>query len=352
VHKNTVNGYASSLYAIQCQECPIVWRAGVYARCNDARYSQVGSRSPFGAIIAIMHPIDALEARGGVARWQVLAGAGVSRRALGAAVVAGEVVRAGRGVYALPGTHPVHVAAVLAGGYVSHTSAASVWGMDLVDLPGAHVSVSQNRSRIDAIDAIVHRVSLGATDTVCAPVPVTAPLRTVLDCARTLAAHEALVIADSALRKGLLDEGSLREFAGLTRGPGSRGARRILLAASGLAESPGESLARYVFMTDKRLPEPSLQHEIRRDGHLVARVDLAVVQWRGRPVWLAIEHDGFAYHSDLGAFRKDRRRRNAIERAGWALLEFTYEDVLYNRSRCADLILATLQRRWRVDRAS
>lgn len=43
-------------------------------------YSQVGSWSPSGAIIAIMHPIDALEARGGVARWQGLADAGVSRR--------------------------------------------------------------------------------------------------------------------------------------------------------------------------------------------------------------------------------------------------------------------------------
>ncbi|HEY8113556.1 MAG TPA: type IV toxin-antitoxin system AbiEi family antitoxin domain-containing protein [Actinomycetes bacterium] len=315
-------------------------------------YSQVGSLSPSGAVIAIMHPIDVLEARGGVARWQGLADAGVLRRSLGAAIAANEVVRAGRGVYALPRTHPVHVAAVLAGGYVSHTSAAAFWGMDLVDLPGAHVAVSENRSRIAAIDAIVHRVSLGPTDTVCAPIPVIAPLRTVVDCARTLPVHEALVIVDSALRKGIVDERNLREFVRLTRGPGSRRARWVLLAASGLAESPGESLARYIFMTDKRLPEPILQHEIRRDGHLVARVDLAVVQWRGRPVRLAIEHDGFAYHSDRGAYRKDRLRRNAIERVGWALLELTYEDVLYNRSRCADLIFATLQERWQADRAS
>ena len=77
-----------------------------------------------------------------------------------------------------------------------------------------------------------------------------------------------------------------------------------------------------------------------------------VVQWRGRAVRLAIEHDGFAYHSDRGAYRKDRLRRNAIERAGWALLELTYEDVLYNRSRSADLIFATLQGRWQADRSS
>jgi hypothetical protein len=318
-------------------------------RAYHAPYSQAGLCSPSDATIAIMHPIDAVEAGGGVARWQGLAAAGVPRRALGAAVAANEVVRAGRGVYALSGTHPVHVAAVLAGGYVSHASAASFWGMDLVDLPGAHVAVAENRSRIAAVDAIVHRVSLSPTETVCAPIPVTAPLRTVLDCARTMAAHEALVIADSALRKGLVDQRSLREFAGL-RGPGSRGARRVILAASGLAESAGESLARYVFMTDNRLPEPSLQYEIRRNGHLVARVDLSVVQWRGRPVRLAIAHDGFADHSNRGAFRNDRRRRNAIERGGWALLELTYEDVLHNRSRCAELILATLQGRWQADR--
>jgi len=298
-----------------------------------------------------MHPVDALEARGGVARRRALADAGVSRRCLGVALAANEVVRAGRGVYALPGTHPVHIAAVLAGGYVSHTSAASLWGMDLVDLPGAHVAVAENRSRIVEIDAIVHRVSLGPTDTVCAPIPVIAPLRTVLDCARTLPFREALVIADSALRKGLVDEPSLREYAGLARGPGVRRARRVLLAACGLAESPGESLARYVFMADKRLPEPILQYEVRREGDLVARVDLAVVQWRGRLVRLAVEHDGFAYHSDRRAYRKDRRRRNALERAGWALLELTYEDVLDNRLRCADLIFATLLERWQTHRA-
>jgi hypothetical protein len=39
-----------------------------------------------------MHPIDALDARAGVARWQHLADAGVSRRSLGAAVAANEVV--------------------------------------------------------------------------------------------------------------------------------------------------------------------------------------------------------------------------------------------------------------------
>ena len=187
-----------------------------------------------------MHPVDALEARGGVARWQDLATAGLGRRSLGTAVARGEVMRAGRGVYALPGTHPVHIAAVLARGYVSHTSAAGFWGMDLLDLHGAHIAVPEDRSRMAPTDAIVHRVSLGATDTVCAPIPVTTPLRTVLDCARVLPADEALVLADSALRMGLVNERDLHQLAHSTRGPGSRRARRVLLAASGLAESPGE----------------------------------------------------------------------------------------------------------------
>jgi very-short-patch-repair endonuclease len=47
---------------------------------------------------------------------------------------------------------------------------------------------------------------------------------------------------------------------------------------------------------------------------------------------LAIEVDGWAYHSDVDRFRADRTKGNALVRAGWRLLRFTWHD-LVNRPR-------------------
>jgi very-short-patch-repair endonuclease len=42
---------------------------------------------------------------------------------------------------------------------------------------------------------------------------------------------------------------------------------------------------------------------------------------------LAIEIDGWAWHSDIERFRQDRRRQNALVLAGWTVLRFTWHDL-------------------------
>jgi very-short-patch-repair endonuclease len=42
---------------------------------------------------------------------------------------------------------------------------------------------------------------------------------------------------------------------------------------------------------------------------------------------LAVEVDGWAWHSDVDRFRADRRKGNALVRAGWQLLRFTWHDL-------------------------
>jgi very-short-patch-repair endonuclease len=43
---------------------------------------------------------------------------------------------------------------------------------------------------------------------------------------------------------------------------------------------------------------------------------------------VAIEFDGWAYHSDVERFRADRSKGNALVRAGWKLLRFTWHDLM------------------------
>jgi very-short-patch-repair endonuclease len=52
------------------------------------------------------------------------------------------------------------------------------------------------------------------------------------------------------------------------------------------------------------------------------RIDLAFPAHK-----VAIEVDGWAWHVDAERFRLDRRKGNAITRAQWDLLRFTWHDL-------------------------
>jgi very-short-patch-repair endonuclease len=74
-------------------------------------------------------------------------------------------------------------------------------------------------------------------------------------------------------------------------------------------------------LVTRGLPLPVRQHEIRVNGRLLARVDLAYPEHR-----LAIELDSFRWHAGRRPFQSDRVRRNRIEPAGWHVFQATPED--------------------------
>jgi very-short-patch-repair endonuclease len=49
---------------------------------------------------------------------------------------------------------------------------------------------------------------------------------------------------------------------------------------------------------------------------------------------VAIEVDGWAWHVDADRFRNDRRKGNALVRAGWTLLRFTWHDLTARPAEC------------------
>lgn len=90
-----------------------------------------------------------------------------------------------------------------------------------------------------------------------------------------------------------------------------------------------ESEARLV-MLDGQLPVPELQHEI---------VDYSGRRWRLDFAWplrkLAVEYDGFDWHSDPVSFARDRQKRAALQEMGWTVLSIVSDDV---RRRPADFL--------------
>ena len=58
------------------------------------------------------------------------------------------------------------------------------------------------------------------------------------------------------------------------------------------------------------------------DGRLVGVIDVALVRQR-----IALEVDGWAYHSDVDRFRRDRAKQNDLIALGWTVLRFTWADL-------------------------
>ena len=271
-----------------------------------------------------------LSRQGGVARRRDLRAAGLRRRALEQALRSGTLRALGGDVVSArldqPKDEAARAAAVGLDGVASHTTAARLWGIDLVDdtAPCHHVTVGRDRSRAVWPGTVVHRSDLDADDVgVRDGVRVTSVLRTVLDLCRTLPLAEAVAAADSALRQGLLHLDDLVQ-AGRHVPParGSSQVRRVVRLVDPASGSVLESLCR-VLLVLAGLGPPETQLCVRgRGGRLLGRVDFAWPAAR-----LVVETDGYAFHADRTSYRADRRRTNALVLDGWRVLRFSWEDV-------------------------
>ena len=200
-----------------------------------------------------------------------------------------------------------------------HTAAA-LYGFDTENCADLHVlNPAGNRLR-NSSGLVVHRregAPLSMRDR-----PITAPGWTAIEVARAVRRPRALATLDAALRSGTCSRDDLLYAAAQQAGRRNIVTVRdlVALARSG-AESPMESEARLV-MIDGGLPEPVLQYEIiDRDGRLW-RIDFAWPEYH-----LAVEYDGFDWHSSPEHLRKDRQKRAALEEMGWVHMSIVSDDV-------------------------
>ena len=244
-----------------------------------------------------------------------------------------DVVRLSRDAYlprALRGDLASRLAVVLLtsppGAVISHLSAADVWGLQIPFRNRAddrvHVTIPAGSRAESRSDRRLYRLPLGEDDVVRkGSVPVTSPARTWRDLAGILE-PPALLAATDQLLKGLATREELGEE--LARRPAGRGcarARQVLPIADRRADSPMESVLRWL-LHDAHLPTPELQFRIRDGGGvIVAAADMAWPQHK-----VLVEFDGDV-HRERKPFVEDRRRQNRVVMAGWTVLRFTSADV-------------------------
>jgi very-short-patch-repair endonuclease len=63
---------------------------------------------------------------------------------------------------------------------------------------------------------------------------------------------------------------------------------------------------------------------------------------------IAIEYDGDIHRADKATWRRDIRRRQALEAAGWRVVTCTADDVLRNPERLVAWVRAAIRARSRV----
>jgi hypothetical protein len=157
-------------------------------------------------------------------------------------------------------------------------------------------------------------------------IPTTPVPRTILDLGGVLPEAVVLQIAKDAIRLGksrpaVLDE-VFRDACRPGR-PGSAIARRLLgqfevgeiITESELEESMFETIRQAGF------PRPARQLCVYDDGIIVARPDGAY-----KHLLIALEADGYEWHSAKPEWLRDRRRSNYLVSLGWAVLHYTWED--------------------------
>jgi very-short-patch-repair endonuclease len=196
---------------------------------------------------------------------------------------------------------------------LSHESAAAVWGLAAspcfvaITLMGRKVEGQEGlrQHRVTALDIRDVRIHHG--------LPVTAPARTLIDCAGRGPAQRLL---DEARARKLVTNAALTDA--IARCPRRKGVKdlRALVSdpyAQGYSQSRAERILRRLIKA-AALDPPTFNAYVQ--GY---RVDAVWPALR-----LVVEVDGYQFHGHQAAFERDRAKDQALIAAGYVVVRFTW----------------------------
>ncbi|MDR7252092.1 very-short-patch-repair endonuclease [Nocardioides sp. BE266] len=270
-----------------------------------------------------MDAVDALTRLGGIGSTADILLL-TTRKRLRRAVEARHVVHVSRGRYSLPTADQARAVALEVGGHLRLLSAAAHLGWE-TQWPARYPQVVARAKPEHPVDG----------ELVCDTLPrndldgwSTSHLRTVLDCAAELPFSEALAVADSALRHGDLTHDDL--MASL-RPDTPAHVRKVLEHATHLAANPFESALRAILVDAGIDVVPQWETTV---SGVTYHPDLADPFHA-----LAIEADSWAFHAGRPEHDADCLRYNALVVAGWTVLRFTWEQVMF----APDVVVRTVR---------
>lgn len=272
---------------------------------------------------------EELDRLGGAATTRQLRCAGATSRELAAAVACGRILRVRSGRYVAAGAPDGTRKAAALGARLSCVSAARSYGLWGGTDPRLHVVIPPNAGRAGAPDGGVVRHWRKAGDhPECWRVSLPDCLRSVVRCAD---AETAIAVLDMALSSGKVTPTALeRIFAGEPRRSAAVASRAVPGSDSGVESILRQRLAARGHRVEQQIAVPGV-------GRVDARVDGV----------LFVEVDGFEFHSDRGAFARDRVRDTGFALIGARRLRFAAQHVIQEPEAVVDTVedvLAVLAR--------
>jgi len=226
------------------------------------------------------------------------------------------------------------------GATFSHATAALLWGLPLplrLSWDGSvHITTPPGTRARRGRGVTGYQRNLPPTDQVrLGDVPCTGLIRTFCDLAEVLTLAELVAVGDALISPAGKATPLEEIVAGIERPRTTRTKLRSAVALLDAAsESPKESELR-VLLIQHGIAGLACQVEVRdENGFFVGRVDLAISHLK-----IAVEYEG-DHHREKGQWRRDQRRRRALEALGWVYIHVTQADLDDPRQLLADLRVA------------
>lgn len=253
---------------------------------------------------------EELERLGGAATTRQLRCAGATERELAAAVACGRILRVRSGRYVEAGAPDGTRKAASLGARLSCVSAARSYGLWGGTDPRFHIVIPPHAGRAGPSDGgLVRHWRRTGDHPECWRVSLPDCLRSVVRCAD---AETAIAVLDTALSSGKVTPTALdRIFAGEPRRSAAVASRAVPGSDSGVESILRQRLAARGHRVEQQLSVPGV-------GRIDARVDGV----------LFVEVDGFDFHSDRGAFARDRVRDTGFALIGATRLRFAARQVI------------------------
>jgi very-short-patch-repair endonuclease len=284
----------------------------------------------FGRVLRALGPLR-------IAHRVQLRANGVSAHLLRSAVDAGYLRRVRRDWFVAPTCDPRLIRAAHAGVTLGCVSAAAVHGMWDLEPDELHVSAARNTSRIDVgipsmLDgALPLRTHWTRHPELHVAPRVRAPIQSVANALLTIAhcqpLEQAVILADSALRRGLIDLGEIGELA---RADSAIAA--VFAHADPASDSDSETLARVRLARRGIVMVP----QVVIDGHPVdGLIGTALV----------LQLDGFGPHSRRAQHNRDLRQDDRMRRKGYIVLRYSRDLVIREWPMIESTIVGLVQAR-------
>lgn len=284
----------------------------------------------------------AAKQHGVVARRQLLE-LGLSAQSIQHRIAKGRLHQVEQGVYAVGRPELTRrgrwMAAVLGGGpkaALSHRSAAALWGIASSRGSGIEISVPSSSGRRRPGIRLHRRPHLPLFDlTTHDGIPVTTPVRTLIDVARRLDPPRLERAINEADRLDLVDPEALFDALDDYRGQPGVGPLRELLGERTFRLTDSELERRFLrIVADASVPTPVTG--MRLNGF---KVDF---YWPH--LALVVETDGLRYHRTPAQQARDRLRDQAHTAAGMTPLRFTHAQVRFEATHVRETLLAVVRR--------